>query len=74
MPFIIIFNIIMCVCFFLSACVFVFLNFAISSIEKKKEITEEKEKVLNKYIIVRKYNLYVFLGLLAVLMIINLIF
>ena len=74
MPFIIVFNIIMCVLFFLSACTIIYLNFIVSALDKKNNKTEEQEKSLDKYMLIRKYAFIVFLGLLLILIMMNLIF
>lgn len=74
MPFIIVFNIIMCALFFLSACVYIYTNFIVSAINKRKEASEKQEESLNLHLKIRKYSFLIFLCLLALLIIVNIIF
>ena len=73
MPFIVIFNIVMCVLFFIVLCSILILDFLIGVINKKEKIAEEQEVQLDKYLKMKKYIMYAFLITLFLLIIVNLI-
>lgn len=75
MPFIVIFNIVICVLLAINMLVIVYVNFAAGHITNKtKVITEKKEKELDSILKVRKYAYLVMLLIMLLMIIVNIIF
>ena len=75
MPFIVIFNIIVCALLAINMLVIVYTNFVAGHITgKNKIISEKKEKELDLILKVRKYSYIVLLCIMLLMIIVNIIF